>query len=82
MLWTAGVAASPIAKMVGAKTDRAGRPPVGPSMNVVDVLGVFVVGDTASVMQEERPVPGDSEGEESTDAKTRVVKPVASGEWR
>jgi NADH:ubiquinone reductase (H+-translocating) len=57
VLWTAGVAASPIAKMVSAKTDRAGRAVVDRFMNVVDAPGVFVVGDTASVMQKGRPVP-------------------------
>jgi NADH:ubiquinone reductase (H+-translocating) len=45
VLWTAGVAASPIPKMLGTKTDR-------------DVPGVFVVGDAASVMQNGHPVPG------------------------
>ncbi len=58
VLWTAGVAASPIVKMLGAKTDRAGRVSVGPFMNVPDLPGVFVIGDTASVMQDGRPVPG------------------------
>jgi NADH dehydrogenase len=58
VLWTAGVAASPIVKMLGAKTDRAGRVTVGPYLDVPDAPGVFVVGDTASVMQGGRPVPG------------------------
>ena len=58
VLWTAGVAASPIVKMLGAKTDRAGRVPVGPFMNVPDLSGVFVIGDAASAMQNGRPVPG------------------------
>ena len=58
VLWTAGVAASPIPKMLGAKTDRAGRALVGPFLNVVEASGVFVVGDAASVMQNEHPVPG------------------------
>jgi NADH dehydrogenase len=58
VLWTAGVAASPIPKMLGTKTDRAGRALVDPSLKVVDVPGVFVVGDAASVMQNEHPVPG------------------------
>ena len=58
VLWTAGVAASPVPKMLGGKTDRAGRSLVGPFLNVVDVPGVFVVGDAASVMQDEHPVPG------------------------
>jgi NADH dehydrogenase len=58
VLWTAGVAASPIPKMLGTKTDRAGRALVGPFLRVVDAPGVFVVGDAASVMQNKHPVPG------------------------
>ncbi len=58
VLWTAGVAASPIPKMLGTKIDRAGRALVDPLMRVVDVPEVFVVGDAASIMQNEHPVPG------------------------
>ena len=58
VLWTAGVAPSPIVKLLGAKADRAGRVSVGPFMNVQDVTGVFVVGDAASVVRDGRPVPG------------------------
>jgi NADH:quinone reductase (non-electrogenic) len=58
VLWTAGVAASPIVKTLGAKTDRAGRASVGPFLDLAEAPGVFVVGDTASVMQDGRPVPG------------------------
>ena len=58
VLWTAGVAPSPIVKLLGAKTDRAGRVSVGPFMNIQDVPGVFVVGDASSVVSDGRPVPG------------------------
>jgi NADH dehydrogenase len=58
VVWTAGVAASPIPKMLGAKTDRAGRALVDSFLRVADAPGVFVVGDAASVMQSEYPVPG------------------------
>jgi NADH dehydrogenase len=58
VLWTAGVAASPIPKMLGTKTDRAGRALVDPFLKVVDAPGVFVAGDAASVMQNGHPVPG------------------------
>jgi NADH dehydrogenase len=58
VLWTAGVAPSPIVKMLGAKTDRAGRVLVGPCMNVDDAAGVFVVGDASSMVSDGRPVPG------------------------
>jgi NADH dehydrogenase len=58
VLWTAGVAAWPVPKMLGTKTDRAGRALVDPFLKVVDAPGMFVVGDAASVMQNEHPVPG------------------------
>src|SRR5262249_47628486 len=58
VLWTAGVAASPIPRMLGGKTDRAGRALVDPFLRVADLPGVFVVGDAASLMQDEHPVPG------------------------
>jgi NADH dehydrogenase len=58
VLWTAGVAPSPIVKLLGAKSDRAGRVSVGPYLNVQDIRGVYVVGDAASVVSDGRPVPG------------------------
>src|SRR5262249_30213027 len=58
VLWTAGVAASPVPKMLGTKTDRAGRALVDPFLKVAETPGVFVVGDAASVMQNGHPVPG------------------------
>jgi NADH dehydrogenase len=58
VLWTAGVAVSPIVKLLGAKTDRAGRVLVSPFMKVPGVDGVFVVGDATSVVCDGRPVPG------------------------
>jgi NADH dehydrogenase len=58
VLWTAGVAASPIPEMLGTKTDRAGRALVDPFLKVVGAPGAFVVGDAASLMQDGHPVPG------------------------
>src|SRR5262249_48406270 len=58
VLWTAGVAGSRVPKMLGTKTDRAGRAIVDPSLKVVEARGVCVVGDAASVMQNGHPVPG------------------------
>jgi NADH dehydrogenase len=58
VLWTAGVVASPLVKLLGTETDRAGRVPVGPFMNVPDVPDVFVVGDAASIVCDGQPVPG------------------------
>ncbi|MGX5803417.1 NAD(P)/FAD-dependent oxidoreductase [Bradyrhizobium sp. Arg314] len=58
VLWTAGVAASPIVKLLGANTDRAGRAVVEPGLNIPGMSDVFAVGDTASILQDGRPVPG------------------------
>ena len=58
VLWTAGVAASPLVKSLGAETDHAGRALVGPDLQLVGAQGIFVIGDAASVVQNERPVPG------------------------
>jgi NADH dehydrogenase len=62
VLWTAGVAASPVPKMLGGETDRAGRALVNPFLQVVGAPGVFVVGDAASVKQDGHPVPGVAQG--------------------
>jgi NADH dehydrogenase len=58
ILWTAGVSPSPIVKMLGVATDRAGRACVGPFLNVADARGIFVVGDAATFIQDGRPLPG------------------------
>ena len=58
VLWTAGVAPSPLVKLLGAKTDRAGRVSVGPFMDVPDIPNVFVVGDASSIATNGRQVPG------------------------
>ncbi len=58
VLWTAGVSASPVVKMLGTKTDRAGRAFVGAFMDVPEAPNVFVAGDAATMTQDGHPVPG------------------------
>jgi NADH dehydrogenase len=58
VLWTAGVAPSPILSMLSVNTDHAGRVCVGPFLDVPDKPGIFVVGDAAAVTQGGRPLPG------------------------
>lgn len=58
VLWTAGVAASPIVRLLGTDTDRAGRALVEPFLNLPAAPHIFVVGDAASLKQDGRPVPG------------------------
>jgi NADH:ubiquinone reductase (H+-translocating) len=58
VLWTAGVAASPVARTLGIPTDRAGRLAVDRFLMVPGVDGVFAVGDVAASSQDGRPLPG------------------------
>jgi NADH dehydrogenase FAD-containing subunit len=58
VIWTAGVAPSPAGKWLGAEMDRAGRVRVQPDLAVSGHPEIFVVGDTASLDQDGRPLPG------------------------
>jgi NADH:ubiquinone reductase (H+-translocating) len=59
VIWAAGVIASPAAKWLEAKHDRAGRVLVTPELLVPGWPGVFVIGDTAWVPGADgHPVPG------------------------
>jgi NADH dehydrogenase FAD-containing subunit len=58
VIWTAGVAPSPAGKWLDAEMDRAGRVKIRPDLSVKDHPEVFVVGDTASLEQDGKPLPG------------------------
>jgi NADH dehydrogenase len=58
ILWAAGVAASPLARLLGVELDRAGRVKVAADLSIAGHPEVFVAGDLASVMQDGKPVPG------------------------
>ena len=58
VIWTAGVAPSPAGKWLNAEMDRAGRVKIRPDLSVKDHPEVFVVGDTASLEQDGKPLPG------------------------
>src|SRR5215204_513645 len=59
VIWATGVAASPIGKLLGAETDKAGRVFVEPDLSVPGHKNIFVIGDMASIKQENGgPVPG------------------------
>ena len=57
-IWAAGVAASPLARTLGAPLDRAGRVVVDPTLAVPGRDDVYVIGDLAAVQQDGKPVPG------------------------
>jgi NADH dehydrogenase len=59
ILWGAGVSASPLGKMLGVPTDKAGRVMVEPDLSVPGHPEVFVAGDLASARRHNgQPVPG------------------------
>lgn len=58
-VWATGVAASPLGKQLGVETDRAGRVLVNKDLSVGEHKNVFVIGDMASLKQENgQPIPG------------------------
>jgi NADH dehydrogenase len=58
VVWSAGVAASPIGKTLGVKLDRAGRVPVGPDLTIAGHPEIYVIGDLAAATSDGKPVPG------------------------
>ncbi len=56
--WLAGVMASPAGKWLGAEVDRGGRVKVQSDLTVPGHPNIFVIGDTACVMQDGKPLPG------------------------
>ena len=58
VIWTAGVTPSPAGKWLGVATDRAGRVRVETDLSVKGYPDVFVVGDTMSMEQDGKPLPG------------------------
>lgn len=71
VVWAAGVAASPLGRMLGAATgvecDRAGRIKVEPDLSLAGFPAISVVGDLAAAMSHApgkppKPVPGVSPG--------------------
>ncbi len=59
IIWSAGVAANPIGRTLGVPVGRGGHVSITESLNLADNPDVFVIGDMASLMQENgRPLPG------------------------
>lgn len=58
IIWAAGVKASPAGEWLGVETDRAGRVKILPDLSVPEHPNIFVIGDTASLAQDGKPLPG------------------------
>ena len=58
VIWTAGVAPSPAGKWLQVETDRAGRVRIQKDLTVPGHREIFVVGDTAALEEDGKPLPG------------------------
>jgi NADH dehydrogenase FAD-containing subunit len=58
VIWTAGVAPSPAGTWLNVETDRAGRVRIQQNLTVPGHPDIFVVGDTASLDQDGKPLAG------------------------
>src|SRR5262245_58294491 len=58
VIWTAGVAPSPAGRWLSVPTDRAGRVRIQPDLSVPGNPEIFVLGDTASLDQDGKPLGG------------------------
>jgi NADH dehydrogenase len=58
VIWTAGVAPSPAGKWLNVETDRAGRVRIQNDLTVPGHPDIYVLGDTASLEQDGKPLPG------------------------
>lgn len=58
VVWSAGVAASAAGQWLGAETDRGGRVRVNADLTLPEHPNIFVIGDTATLIQDGRPLPG------------------------
>jgi NADH dehydrogenase FAD-containing subunit len=58
VIWTAGVTPSPAGRWLNVETDHAGRVLVREDLTVPGHPEIFVVGDTASVGGQDKPLPG------------------------
>ena len=81
-VWGAGVKASPLGKLLGAPTDRAGRVLVTPTLRLPDHPEIYVIGDLASLTSNGKPVPGVAPaamqmGDYTADSIRRHVDPTA-----
>src|SRR6266849_254996 len=58
VIWTAGVSPSPAGKWLNVETDRAGRVRIQQDLTVPEHPEIFVVGDTATINQNGKPLAG------------------------
>jgi NADH dehydrogenase len=58
VIWLAGVKASPVGSWLDVPLDNVGRVKVQPDLSIEDHDNIFVIGDTAHIVQDGMPLPG------------------------
>jgi len=58
VLWAAGVQATALAQSLPGPRDKLGRMLVTPTLQLPEADSIFVIGDLASITQDDKPVPG------------------------
>ena len=58
VIWSAGVGASPAGKWLNVEVDRGGRVRVNPDLSLPHHPDIFVIGDTSTLNQNGKPLPG------------------------
>ena len=58
VIWAAGNEASPLLKTLDTEIDRAGRVIVNNDCSIKDEENIFVIGDAANFIENEKPLPG------------------------
>ena len=83
-IWAAGVMASDAARWLDAEADRAGRVVLEPDLTLPGAPDIFVIGDTAAVMDANgRPVPGIAPAAKQQGSHVaRVIRQRLAGQGR
>ena len=79
VLWAAGVAASPLAKLLNVPLDRAGRITPQPTLALTEYPEIFIAGDLCAFTQEGRPLAGVAQvaKQQGTHAARNIIRAIA-----
>jgi len=81
VIWAAGVHASPAGAWLGVETDRVGRVKVNPDLTIPQHPEIFVIGDTACIEENGKPLPGVAQvAIQSGKYAARVIQQSMKGE--
>jgi NADH:quinone reductase (non-electrogenic) len=79
VLWAAGVAASPLAKLLNVPLDRAGRVTPLPTLALAEYPEIFIAGDLCAFTQDGKPLPGVAQVamQQGAHAARNIIKAIA-----